>query len=173
MTSTRLLYPMNRLLPDASPTAPAERSGDCAFGHTEVTRKREDRRACESGVALRLPPQSKTRASFPRLNAHTWVARSFSLLLIGLSLTHAHAQASSSSGVRWICSTEESRCQELVTTNAPAAADSIKLQSGICLQGRPSRICHDAGGCRIAADGCAGSIHEYRCLALYDSLLNN
>jgi glucosylceramidase len=50
-----------------------------------------------------------------------------SLILVCLSLTHTKAQASSSSGVRWICSTEESRWQELATTNATAAADVIKL----------------------------------------------
>jgi len=42
-------------------TAPAERSGDGAFGRTGNIIHAKDCRACESGVALRLPPQSKTR----------------------------------------------------------------------------------------------------------------
>src|SRR4051794_16846814 len=40
-------------------TAPAERSGDGAFERAGRPRIREGSRACESGVALRLPPQSK------------------------------------------------------------------------------------------------------------------
>jgi glucosylceramidase len=49
-----------------------------------------------------------------------------SLLLICLSLTQAHAEAVSN--VRWLCSTEKSRWQELAPTNATAAAvDAIKL----------------------------------------------
>jgi hypothetical protein len=35
-------------------------SGDGAFGRTEDSMNAKDIRACESGVALRLPPQSKT-----------------------------------------------------------------------------------------------------------------
>jgi hypothetical protein len=36
-------------------------SGDGAFGRTRNIRDAKDFRACESGVAQRLPPQSKTR----------------------------------------------------------------------------------------------------------------
>jgi len=38
-------------------------SGDDAFGWTEDSRDAKDLRACESGVALRLPPQSKTTSA--------------------------------------------------------------------------------------------------------------
>lgn len=50
-----------------------------------------------------------------------------SLLLVGLSLTQVHAQTSSSANIRWLCSTEKARWQELATTNAAAKADLIKL----------------------------------------------
>jgi glucosylceramidase len=50
-----------------------------------------------------------------------------SLLLVCLSLTQTKAQTPSSSGIRWICSTEKSRWQELATTNATAATNAIKL----------------------------------------------
>jgi hypothetical protein len=53
---------MNRLLSWASWTAPAERSGDGAFGRANDSRTRDNHRACESGVALCLPPHSKTLA---------------------------------------------------------------------------------------------------------------
>jgi hypothetical protein len=46
----------------ASWTALAKRSGDSAFGLVNGLRIYEKLRACESGVALRLPPQSKTLA---------------------------------------------------------------------------------------------------------------
>ena len=36
-------------------------SGDGAFGRTRNIRAAKNFRACESGVVLRLPPQSKTR----------------------------------------------------------------------------------------------------------------
>jgi hypothetical protein len=39
----------------------AERSGDTAFGRTEIFLKNENIQAHESGVALRFPPQSMTR----------------------------------------------------------------------------------------------------------------
>ena len=55
-----------RNFPRASWTAVAERSGDTAFGRTKISRIQDDPRACESGVALRFPPQSMTR----------WVAES-------------------------------------------------------------------------------------------------
>jgi hypothetical protein len=42
-------------------TAPAERSGDGAFRRAEIVRVTDGFGACESGVALRLPPQSMTR----------------------------------------------------------------------------------------------------------------
>jgi hypothetical protein len=41
---------------------PAERSGDGAFEWTRMRLDTKVFRACESGVALRLPPQSKTLA---------------------------------------------------------------------------------------------------------------
>jgi hypothetical protein len=44
-------------------TAPAERSDDGAFERTRSADDSNPRGACESGVALRLPPQSKTLAS--------------------------------------------------------------------------------------------------------------
>jgi hypothetical protein len=40
-------------------TALAERSGDSAFERTEARLDSTTSRPCESGVALRLPPQSK------------------------------------------------------------------------------------------------------------------
>jgi hypothetical protein len=45
----------------ASWSAVAERSGDTAFGRTGDFGPIQDFRACESGVALRFPPQSMTR----------------------------------------------------------------------------------------------------------------
>ena len=51
----------NRLV---SWTAPAERSGDGAFGRADSFQVRGRSGACESGVALRLPPQSKTSRHF-------------------------------------------------------------------------------------------------------------
>ena len=48
-------------LPGVSWTAVAERSGDTAFGRMEESRGKNIFRAGESGVALRFPPQSKTR----------------------------------------------------------------------------------------------------------------
>jgi len=52
-----------------------------------------------------------------------------SLLTLGLSLTQTHAETASSAGIRWICSTEKSRWQELAPANAAgvAGADAIKL----------------------------------------------
>jgi hypothetical protein len=49
------------LLSGASWTAVAERSGDTAFARTKHFRVENNPRAVESGVALRFPPQSKTR----------------------------------------------------------------------------------------------------------------
>ena len=52
----------------------------------------------------------------------------FSLLLICLSLTQTYADTASSSNVRWICSTEKSRWQEMGTTNeSNPETNSIKL----------------------------------------------
>jgi hypothetical protein len=65
----KILLSMNRLPLGASWTAPAERSGDGAFGRMEMVRISVNRRAGESGVALRLPPQSKTRSELRRLMA--------------------------------------------------------------------------------------------------------
>ena len=45
-------------------TAVAERGGDTAVGRTENSRIEKHLRAHESGVALRLPPQSKMLAWF-------------------------------------------------------------------------------------------------------------
>jgi hypothetical protein len=50
-------------------TALAERSGDSAFVRTQNLRSTEGPRPDESGVALRLPPQSKMefgKSGFPR-----------------------------------------------------------------------------------------------------------
>jgi hypothetical protein len=70
---------MKRCVPTRFWTAPAERSGDGAFGRKQPLRIREIRRACESGVALRLPPQSKTRSGLRRLMVsicvHSWTAK--------------------------------------------------------------------------------------------------
>jgi hypothetical protein len=49
---------------EASWSAPAERSGDGAFARRDVT---EMFAKFQSGVALRLPPQSKTSAKEPAL----------------------------------------------------------------------------------------------------------
>ena len=58
-----------------------------------------------------------------------------SLLFIGLSLTQTHAETSSSARIRWVCSTEKSRWQELTPTNAAAAdADAIKLDPKTAFQ---------------------------------------
>lgn len=52
-----------------------------------------------------------------------------SFLLSYSSFTQTNAETSFSFGVRWICSTEKFRWQEMVTTNAatPETADAIKL----------------------------------------------
>jgi hypothetical protein len=42
-------------------TAPAERSGDGAFARMKIELRADAFPPGESGVALRLPPQSKTR----------------------------------------------------------------------------------------------------------------
>lgn len=52
---------------DASWTAPAERSGDGAFERTMPLLISRDARADESGVAFRLPPQSKKPKAAGRL----------------------------------------------------------------------------------------------------------
>ncbi len=59
-----------------------------------------------------------------------------SLLLAGLSLTQVHAQTSASADIRWICSTEKARWQELAVTNASAATDTnvIKLDAATTFQ---------------------------------------
>lgn len=58
-----------------------------------------------------------------------------SLLLGGLSIAQTQAETSSSSGVRWICSTEKSRWQELATTNATeATTNAIKLDASTTFQ---------------------------------------
>ena len=59
-----------------------------------------------------------------------------SLLLGGLSIAQTQAETSSNPGVRWICSTERSRWQELATTNATAAADTnvIRLDAKTTFQ---------------------------------------
>jgi hypothetical protein len=49
-----------RVGPDASWTAVARRSRDTAFVRRDSLRTDGTFRACESGVALRFPPQSKT-----------------------------------------------------------------------------------------------------------------
>ena len=54
-----------------------------------------------------------------------------SLLLAGSSFAQTNAERS----IRWICSTEKSRWQELATTSVPgAAADAIKLDSTTAFQ---------------------------------------
>ena len=53
---------MVTIMAGASWTAPAKRSGDGAFGRTIIARTDQPFDACESGVALRFPPQSKTPA---------------------------------------------------------------------------------------------------------------
>jgi glucosylceramidase len=52
-----------------------------------------------------------------------------SLFLVCLSLAQTNGQPMSIPRIRWLCSTEKSRWQELATKNAaaPAAADSLKL----------------------------------------------
>lgn len=59
-----------------------------------------------------------------------------SLLFCGLSVAQIKAETSASSGVRWICSTDKSRWQELAVTNAAAAGDTnvIKLDSSTTFQ---------------------------------------
>lgn len=59
-----------------------------------------------------------------------------SLLLVGLCLAQANADTSSASGIRWVCSTEKSRWQELAVTNAAAATDTnvIKLDAATTFQ---------------------------------------
>ncbi len=68
----------------------------------------------------------------------------YSLLLVCLSVTPAHAQTASSPSIRWICSTEKSRWQELATTNATAATDTnvIRLDAATTFQTRDG-----FGGC--------------------------
>jgi hypothetical protein len=43
----------------------AERSDDTAFGRAKMYRFQDDLHACESGVALRFPPQSMTGSVLP------------------------------------------------------------------------------------------------------------
>jgi hypothetical protein len=50
----------------ASWTAPAERCGDGAFARTITSRNHQGCGPLESGVALRLPPQSMTLSDLPR-----------------------------------------------------------------------------------------------------------
>jgi glucosylceramidase len=58
-----------------------------------------------------------------------------SLLILCLSLTQTYAETASSPGIRWVCSTEKSRWQELATTSAVGtAADAIKLDPKITFQ---------------------------------------
>jgi hypothetical protein len=49
----------------ASWTAPAERSGDGAFAREMIHKRTEILVRAKSGVALRFPPQSKTRVVAP------------------------------------------------------------------------------------------------------------
>jgi hypothetical protein len=51
-------------------------SGDGAFGRTGTKLAAKDFRVCESGVALRLPPQSKTTSAFriPQGQRGAWLA---------------------------------------------------------------------------------------------------
>jgi glucosylceramidase len=53
----------------------------------------------------------------------------YSLLLVCLSVAQTNAETSASPGVRWLCSTEKARWQELTPTNVAAAAtaDSLKV----------------------------------------------
>ena len=60
----------------ASWSALAERSGDSAFGRRRITLPPGIFRACESGVALRLPPHSKTLPRSPA--THGWREASWS-----------------------------------------------------------------------------------------------
>jgi hypothetical protein len=50
-------------------TAPADRNGDGAFGRTSGFLPSNACRACKSGVALRLPPQSKFAVVIRRLTS--------------------------------------------------------------------------------------------------------
>jgi hypothetical protein len=54
-----------RANPHALWTAPVERSDDGAFARTTIPRTSHASRAPQSGVALRLPPRSKTRPANP------------------------------------------------------------------------------------------------------------
>lgn len=58
------------------------------------------------------------------------------LLLVCLSLTQASAQTASSPNIRWLCSTEKARWQELAITNTAAATDTyaIKLDAATMFQ---------------------------------------
>jgi len=70
-----------------------------------------------------------SRAPIAGFNAQSWIGRSASLLVICLGLTQTHAQISSSPSVRWICSTEKSRWQELPLSSSTATAtnEPVKL----------------------------------------------
>jgi glucosylceramidase len=59
-----------------------------------------------------------------------------SLLLACLSIAQASAETSSAPSIRWLCSTEKSRWQELAVTNAAAATDTnmIKLDASTKFQ---------------------------------------
>ncbi|MEO7100593.1 MAG: glycoside hydrolase family 30 protein [Luteolibacter sp.] len=52
------------------------------------------------------------------------------------------AQSHAEPGIRWLCSTEKSRWQEMTTTNAEASADSMKLDPKTTYQ-----TMHGFGGC--------------------------
>lgn len=89
-----------------------------------------------------------------------------SLLLVCSSFAQTNTESSVGPGVRWICSTEKSRWQELATTNAgEAAADVIKLDPKTTFQ-----TIDGFGGCfnelgwealqAIPADRCEAALKE-------------
>jgi hypothetical protein len=76
----RVFRGFRRFLPKNSPATDDEGrfgvrrqsgSGDGAFGRTMMIEQSNRSRACESGVALRLPPQSKTRSAMAGRNLQT------------------------------------------------------------------------------------------------------
>jgi glucosylceramidase len=96
---------------------------------TVLKASRRARETVAAGLRHRCAP-------FFGFKARTWVGISFSLLLICQGLTQTYAETSATPGIRWVCSTEKSRWQELATTNTAGteAADSIKLDSETTFQ---------------------------------------
>jgi hypothetical protein len=101
----------------------AERSGDTAFGRTEIFLFYEPIRAHESGVALRFPPQSMTRFCEMRLDNNFRAAQS------RINESNCRSDSPKSDGGGWRGSRRESAVAQLFSLGGLERAMSFECRN--------------------------------------------